>query len=325
MQQKIGLPSTVSEALSGTDFSFTRELAVPEIGKLLSQSCLNGGKRFRPALCFLMSGVVGFPLDNAKLYARASELVHSASLTHDDVIDFAHKRRGHPTLNALTDNKRAVLGGDLLLARVMTELIPTAPRIVILELAQAIEELVQGEWLQAEAVGISAISQAHLETVSRLKTASLIRWCCTAPAHSLAESNPSLVQSCRAFGEFVGLAFQMVDDVVDFEDASGKEYAKDLSEGLINWVSLEMMNRNIRIQSALKDLPVERWKDVFLNAAGLSEAKAIVRARAHLSLDSAKSTLQWLASLSASSISENQQIFIQSLSGALNSIGERKC
>ena len=175
------LPAAVREQLKSLDLRLDTRTPVPEIQILLNRTALAGGKKLRPALCFLMGGLLGLPLADLAPYARAAELTHSASLAHDDVIDTAMKRRNRPTLNAVASNTRAVLAGDLLLARVMVELSARGHVEIIQDLSRAVEDLVSGEWLQLEAKNVVDIERRQLEETARLKTASLIGWVCSVP------------------------------------------------------------------------------------------------------------------------------------------------
>ena len=324
MNAQFSLPTQVKLAVFQTSFELKEFLAVPEMAKLLQDTCLKGGKRVRPALCYLMSGVLGFPLKQTKLYARSAEFVHSASLAHDDVLDEATTRRGKPTLNEAASNKKAILAGDLLLARVIAEITLETPRAVIIELAQTIEELVQGEWLQAEAVGVANISPKHLETVASLKTASLIRWCFVAPALSVPIPNGALIDLCRDLGTSTGLAFQMVDDVLDFDESSGKDFAKDLREGLINTVSAEMLESDSSYRTHLEKIGVQEWSNPFWSKSALEQAKAKVRAKAQFQIKNSQIYLQEIANIALVSGNKEQMIFFESFNQALNAIGARK-
>src|ERR1700722_13242481 len=111
------MPKETAQAVEKLDLSI-RVRSVPEIDSLLSKTVLFRGKKFRPTLCFLMAQLLGIDLEKVHPYARAAEFVHAATLAHDDVIDESPMRRNRPTLNARSSNARAVLAGDLLLARV---------------------------------------------------------------------------------------------------------------------------------------------------------------------------------------------------------------
>lgn len=231
----------VQEALSQLDISLEVP-AVPEVADLLTQTVLCGGKRFRPALCFLWGRFLGHSLKDLAPYARAAEWVHAATLAHDDVIDESRLRRRRRTLNARASNARAVLAGDLLLSRVMRELATLGHLRLIQELAMTIESLVEGEWLQLEARG-HWVDRTHLETVAFKKTASLMVWSSAVGAWLMPDSvahRQVVLESVKGYAESLGLAFQMVDDVLDYQGGGEKPFAQDLKEGLVNFVTLEL-------------------------------------------------------------------------------------
>src|SRR4051812_20909403 len=214
------MPREAAKAVAELDLSLSVR-SVPEIDTLLSKTVLFRGKKFRPTLCFLMGQLFGVQVSELKPYARAAEFVHAATLAHDDVIDESLTRRNRPTLNARTSNARAVLAGDLLLARVMSELSALGEIQIIHDLSQTVEDLVHGEWLQLEARRIANISRKHLETVAKKKTASLIIWCCVTPVR-LARLEDQLLDVCVQLGESLGVAFQMIDDIIDYDSKGEK-------------------------------------------------------------------------------------------------------
>lgn len=246
------LPKATSEAVDRLDLSL-RVHSVPEIDTLLSKTVLFRGKKFRPTLCFLMGQLFGLSLDSLHPYSRAAEFVHAATLAHDDVIDESPMRRKRPTLNARSSNARAVLAGDLLLARVMSELSSLGKIEIIQDLSATVEALVSGEWLQLEARKVCHVSREHLETVARMKTASLMIWCCGTPAR-LVGAEPSLLEACRKFGESLGIAFQMIDDIIDYDPTGDKPFAQDLREGLVNYVTFEMLDENPSLERPIQRL-----------------------------------------------------------------------
>lgn len=271
--------------------------SVPEIDTLLSKTVLFRGKKFRPTLCFLMGQLFRLPTAVTRSYARAAEFVHAATLAHDDVIDESPVRRNRPTLNARASNSRAVLAGDLLLARVMAELSELGEIEIIRDLSYTVEELVHGEWLQLEARKVAYVSRSHLETVARKKTASLMVWCCGTPAR-LARADGSVLEACRRFGEALGIAFQMIDDIIDYDSSGEKPFAQDLREGLVNFVTLEMLENNPSlkepIQRLLGDISSQNtawpWQ-----ADELVSASDAVRARAQAKLEAADQSLSQIS------------------------------
>jgi len=285
------MPQETAQAVEKLNLSLSVR-AVPEIDTLLSKTVLFRGKKFRPTLCFLMGQLLGVSPEKTEAYARAAEFVHAATLAHDDVIDESPMRRNRPTLNARSSNARAVLAGDLLLARVMAELSALGEIQLIHDLASTVEELVSGEWLQLEARKISTVNRHHLETVAKKKTASLMAWCSGTPAR-LARADEEIIEACRRFGECLGVAFQMIDDIIDYDSSGEKPFAQDLREGLVNFVTLEMLEENPALIDPIQKLlgqagshPVWPWK-----AHELTAACDRVRARAQAKLEAADQIL----------------------------------
>ncbi|MEO5668335.1 MAG: polyprenyl synthetase family protein [Bdellovibrionota bacterium] len=264
------------------DFSIPESLSLPTVHYLLSRHLLDGGKKLRPYLCLCFGKMLGLPASQLEACARIAEIVHSASLAHDDVIDEARVRRGRRTLNASTSNAQAVLAGDLLLARSTSLCLDLGNMTLARDLADTLEELVAGEWLQLEARGNFEISERHLERVSLAKTASLLRWCFLAPLR-LAGLNGEIEGLANELARLIGLSFQMSDDCVDYSRESGKEYGKDYSEGLLNWVSWTLVAWG---QKPDPSKP-HGWED-----SKIHEAVEDVQARASMKLKLARECLE---------------------------------
>ena len=313
------LPKATSQAVDSLDLTL-QVRSVPEIDSLLTKTVLFRGKKFRPTLCFLMGQLFGLAPDSLKYYARAAEFVHAATLAHDDVIDESPVRRNRPTLNARASNARAVLAGDLLLARVMSELSALGKIEIIQDLAGTVEELVNGEWLQLEARKICRVSREHLETVAKMKTASLMIWCCGTPAR-LAGADAKTLEACRKYGESLGIAFQMIDDIIDYDPTGDKPFAQDIREGLVNYVTFEMLEENPSLERPIHRLlgdatatPVWPWQSI-----ELVTACDRVRARAQAKLEAAD---QLLSQISKSIATPDFQA-LQSLRSILVYLRER--
>jgi geranylgeranyl pyrophosphate synthase len=248
------LLSPVKNSIEKLDLILKTNHSVPEIPDLLNRTVLLGGKRLRPALCFLMGQALGVTSDRMTPFARAAEFTHSASLAHDDVVDNAATRRSTRTINAESSSKRAVLAGDLLLARVMVELSEQGDVEIIHDLAMVVEDLVNGEWLQIDIRGNIDTTLNDLIEVSKRKTASLMSWCCVVAARVSEFNSSDLRQICSDFGENLGIAFQMVDDVIDFTQSGEKDFAKDLKEGIVNYVISDLLKRKPEYKSATEAL-----------------------------------------------------------------------
>jgi heptaprenyl diphosphate synthase len=192
-----------------------------------------GGKRFRPMLV-LLSGYFGDPTDSRLISGSvAIELVHLATLYHDDVIDEADSRRGSPSVNARWDNTVAILTGDYLFARaseISTDLGPEVCRL----LARTIAVLCDGQIREVDVSGkVDQTEEAYLEIIRR-KTGVLIATSCRLGG-MLSEASDDDVETLDAFGESLGMAFQLSDDIMDVTASQlelGKEPGVDMKEGV---------------------------------------------------------------------------------------------
>lgn len=208
----------------------------PGVAALAARHLLTvGGKRVRPLLLVLTARALGPRVDGGAeaLLAQAAELVHAATLLHDDVLDDGRMRRGVPAARVLWGNAASVLGGDFLLVRALElAAAATVPRVLD-ELLQAIAKMIDGEALQLAHRGRSDLeAQGYFDVVDG-KTASLFAWCGRAGAR-LAGAGEDAVAALGAYGLHLGRAFQIVDDVLDVagDPASlGKGVLSDLREG----------------------------------------------------------------------------------------------
>jgi octaprenyl-diphosphate synthase len=191
-----------------------------------------GGKRVRPLACMLMTAAAGGEPGRAIPLAAAAELIHSATLLHDDVIDEGEERRNRPSSRVVWGNLVSVLSGDLLLTRALTLVDSAGIPGTMPDLLQTLERLIGGEVHQLHARGRDDLGESgYLDIVSG-KTASLFGFACRAGAR--AAGRPELVELAGRFGEKIGVAFQVVDDVLDLSgDARevGKRLGADLAEG----------------------------------------------------------------------------------------------
>ena len=189
-----------------------------------------GGKRVRPLLVMLSASVFGHITEACRTVALVSEMVHSATLLHDDVADDGMERRGAATSRRLWGNAVSVLAGDLLLVQAISRTFSDMPSIVSNLLAM-LRDMVDGEVLQLRGRTELLVSEAHYRQVARGKTASLFAWAARSGALT-AGAPPPQAEVLGCFGEKLGLAFQMVDDVLDFVGTStGKTSLADLRDG----------------------------------------------------------------------------------------------
>lgn len=188
------------------------------------------GKQMRPLFIFLTAKMLGKINDDTYDAASLVELLHTASLVHDDVVDDANERRGFFSANALWRNKIAVLVGDFMLSRVLLLSIERGNTHLLEIVANAVREMSEGELLQLEKSRSLDITEEVYFEVIRKKTASLISTCCELGAVSVGKQDFAPVM--REFGELVGLAFQIKDDIFDYGDPSsvGKPTGNDIRE-----------------------------------------------------------------------------------------------
>ena len=192
------------------------------------------GKQMRPMFVFLVAKMLS---DDSKVsertYRGASviELIHTATLVHDDVVDDSNKRRGFFSINALWKNKIAVLVGDYLLSKGLLLSIDKGDFDLLRIISVAVREMSEGELLQIEkARRLDIVEDVYYEII-RQKTATLIAACCAMGACSVQPEQPELIEKMRLFGEYIGMAFQIKDDLFDYtEDAIGKPTGIDIKE-----------------------------------------------------------------------------------------------
>lgn len=194
-----------------------------------------GGKRLRPAFVLLGARATGRTFDEARALRLGAviETIHMATLIHDDVIDKADTRRGKPTAAAVFGNTASILCGDVLLARAMRLLAEDGDLAVIRTVSAAVVEMAEGEAMELSFRGRFDLSEAeHLE-VLRLKTAALVRCCCEVGAQ-VAGADEEAQAALAGFGHHLGLAFQIVDDLLDLrgdDRLTGKPRGTDFREG----------------------------------------------------------------------------------------------
>ena len=188
------------------------------------------GKQIRPMFVFLTAGTVGLIGDSTYRGAALIELVHTASLVHDDVVDDSNYRRGFFSINALWKNKIAVLVGDFLLSKGLDLSLKHKDYNLMEIVNNAVKEMSEGELLQIEKARKLDITEDIYFDVIRKKTASLIASCCAVGAASTG-ADDILVEKARLLGEKIGMAFQIKDDLFDFgTDEIGKPTGIDIKE-----------------------------------------------------------------------------------------------
>lgn len=200
------------------------------LDKIMNYIVKRKGKQIRPLFVFLSAGATGLISESTFRGAALIELLHTATLVHDDVVDDSNYRRGFFSVNALWKNKIAVLVGDFLLSRGLILSVEHKEFDLLSIVTHAVKEMSEGELLQMEKARQLDISEEVYYEIIRQKTASLIASCCAVGASS-AGAPEEVVLKMREFGEKVGMAFQIKDDLFDYgEDEIGKPVGIDIKE-----------------------------------------------------------------------------------------------
>jgi len=213
-----------------TKFKSSMKSQVPLLDKISNYIIKRKGKQMRPLFIFLTAKMLGEP--NEKTYDAATlvELLHTATLVHDDVVDDANERRGFFSVNALWKNKIAVLVGDFMLSKVLLLSIEKNNTKLLEVVATAVREMSEGELLQIEKARKLDITEEIYFEIIRKKTATLISTCCVGGAISVDRND--YADKMHKFGELVGLAFQIKDDIFDYGTPGkiGKPTGLDIRE-----------------------------------------------------------------------------------------------
>jgi geranylgeranyl pyrophosphate synthase len=246
----------------------------PWLRQMLEATLTGGGKRLRPAIALLAGRLGNYDLEKLVPLAASVELLHTATLIHDDVIDAAQERRGKPTAAALFNNASSVMLGDYMFAHAAEFVARTGNIRVIRNFADTLRVMANGELTQdMSAFEYSADVQRYLDRIYG-KTASL--FATAAEGGAIVTGAPEeVVAPMRAFGEHVGMAFQIVDDILDFSATSeelGKPTGSDLLSGTLTLPTLLYMDRNP------EDNPVRRAFDGTRRRANLARAVEEIRA-----------------------------------------------
>ena len=213
------------------------------LGEVINFIKQRRGKMMRPMLTLLMAKLCG-KIEESTYYAAISlELLHTASLVHDDVVDESDKRRGQASVNALYDNKVSVLVGDFLLATSLTNAALT-DNISLVKLVSCLgQKLSEGEIIQLSNTNASDFSEDVYFDVIKKKTAALFSTAAEAGVRSV-ESCDEIAEKAYRFGELIGIAFQIKDDIFDYNpsDSLGKPSGNDMKEGKLTLPALYVLN-----------------------------------------------------------------------------------
>jgi len=257
------------------------------LDKIMSYIVKRKGKQMRPMFVFLSAGTCGEITESTYRGASLIELLHTATLVHDDVVDDANYRRGFFSINALWKNKIAVLVGDYLLSRGLLLSVDNQDFGLLKIVSDAVKEMSEGELLQIEKARNLDITEEVYYEIIRQKTASLIASCCAVGASSAGTENGA-VDQMRLFGEKVGMAFQIKDDLFDYgESEIGKPLGIDIKEKKMtlplikalqsaSWLEKRRIIGNIRNHSH-NNKKVNEVIDFVKKSGGLEYANDVMR------------------------------------------------
>jgi solanesyl diphosphate synthase len=263
---------------------------------------IDGGKKIRPTMVIAMSYALNV-IDNddrvelhaspsQKRLAEITEMIHTASLFHDDVIDKAETRRGVPSVNQVFGNKLAILGGDFLLSRASVGLARLRNVEVVELLSAVIEHLVRGEIMQMRPGDTNMTPIDHYMRKNFYKTASLMGHSCMAAA-VLGEYDDEMKRAAYLYGTYVGQAFQLIDDVLDFEGTTssiGKAPLADLKSGLATAPTLFAAEEHPELLPMISrkfegDGDIEAAVSLVMQSEALQRTKDLAQVHVELAID----------------------------------------
>lgn len=227
-------------------FKTSMQSKVPLLDRVTHYIYKRKGKQMRPMFVFFSANLCGGITESTYRGAALVELLHTATLVHDDVVDDAYERRGFLSINAVWKNKIAVLVGDFLLAKGLLLSVEHNELKILKIVSDAVQQMSEGELLQIEKVRRLDIVEDVYYEIIRQKTASLIASCCASGASSAGASD-DIVEKMRLFGEYIGMAFQIKDDLLDFgyEDI-GKPRGIDIKEKKITLPLIYSLNNSTK-------------------------------------------------------------------------------
>ena len=243
----LSFPELVADGLVAVESRMRAGMVaeLPIVGEAIDQLLSSGGKRIRPTLVLLVGGLLEADRERTVTLAGAAELLHTATLVHDDLIDGSILRRGFPTLNSQMEDGAAVLIGDYVFARAAHLAAETESIPLIKKFATTLAIIVNGELNQLFGSTTGDLRQDYFDRI-HAKTGSLFELAAESPA-LLAGSDPDTVRNMKEFGSQLGIAFQIVDDILDFTgnpDQVGKPVGGDLRQGLITLPTIHHLEAN---------------------------------------------------------------------------------
>jgi octaprenyl-diphosphate synthase len=212
-------------------FNRTMKSNIPLLNIILNYILRRKGKQMRPLLVFLTAGLNGTISESTYVAATLIELLHTASLVHDDIVDDAHERRGAISINALWNSKIAVLVGDYMLSKGLLISVEKSRYDMLEIVSEAVKSMAEGELLQLQKARKLNIKEEDYYKIIISKTAALIAACTATGARSVT-GDQDTIQLMKDFGENIGIAFQIRDDLLDYEanGLTGKTVGNDIKE-----------------------------------------------------------------------------------------------
>ncbi|MGI4778859.1 MAG: polyprenyl synthetase family protein [Janthinobacterium lividum] len=287
----------VSDDMGEVDRVISERLdtGVPLVSQVAHYIISAGGKRLRPALLLLVSGALGYRDAQRFNIAAVVEFIHTASLLHDDVVDESTLRRGRPTANESFGNSASVLVGDFLHSRAFQMMVDGNDMRVMQILADATNVIAEGEVLQLMNMHDATLDEEAYLRVIRSKTAKLFE-ASTRVAAVLAKASTQVEEACATYGQALGTAFQVIDDVLDYAgDAAetGKNLGDDLREGKTTLPLILAMQRAAPVEAALirtaieagDETQLERIVAIVKNTGALDATHAAAAAEAQRAID----------------------------------------
>ncbi len=272
--------------------------SVPLVGQVARYIISAGGKRLRPALLLLACGALGYQGAQRFNIAAVIEFIHTATLLHDDVVDESTLRRGRPTANESFGNPASVLVGDFLHSRAFQMMVDADDMRIMQILSEATNVIAEGEVQQLMNTHDASLSEAGYLQVIRSKTAKLFE-ASTRLAAVLSRSPEPIETLCADYGQALGTAFQVIDDVLDYDgDAGemGKNLGDDLREGKVTLPLIIAMQRGTEEQRQLIRQAIEAGAtdelakviDIVRTTGALEATRQAAAAQAQVAIDAAR-------------------------------------
>ena len=300
LPSKINLPtllSPIAADMAQVDGLIRERLSseVALINQIGAHIIAAGGKRMRPAVVLLVARALGCTTPAPPLLAAVIEFIHTATLLHDDVVDNADRRRGLKTANAVWGNAGAVLSGDFLYSRSFQMMVEAGRMEIMRVMADTTNAIAEGEVLQLMNCGDPDVTEARYLRVIELKTARLFEGAARVGALA-AEANAEDLERAARYGHHLGMAFQLVDDLLDYvadPEVSGKNLGTDLAEGkptlpLIHAMHTGTPEQRETVRQALREHKVENLPAVLAaveSSGGITYSAALAKRYADQAID----------------------------------------